>query len=218
MKRILAYIVIAATVAALAAPEASAMGISARRKEVPVPTLLPVQLPDPLIKFSSPVDQLVMRLKGTSILLDTAVAKNRVFNYRMNLDCDTYTAHRDLLYKNVQYNVNRFIWSNTFGFALWRSRLVRLWAGPQVALSYEFSNKDRRVLGTYIYNRAGGVIGVNIHTGESTTMSFEIGFRAGFGYDLNKSVFNTITLSRPEPTAAIKLIFRAWDTYVPSGA
>ena len=217
MKKIPYLIISAALFVALAAPQAWAIGMGVRKKEVPVPTLLPVQLPVPAIRFNSPVYMLVNRLIGTSIIIDTAVAKNRLFNLRMNLDCDTYTAHHDYVYKNVSYSVNRLVLTNTFGFALFRSRFVRLWAGPQIALSYEFSNRENRILESHIYNKAGAVIGANFHVGESTTVSVEMGFRAGIGYDLNKSVYNTVTVSRPEPMAAIKLIFRAWDNYVPSG-
>lgn len=216
MRKIFIYITCIAALTALAVP-AWSIGVSMRKKEVPVPTLLPVPLPVPTIKFASPVAMLVYRLNGTDLVIDTAVAKNRIFNYRLSVECGTFTARREYLFRNVSFSVNRMTCASTFGFGLWRSRTMRIWAGPQIALSYEFSNKDSRILDTFIYNKAGGVIGINFHTGESTTVSFEVGFRAGFGYDLKKSVYNTITLSRPEPMAALKLIFRAGDTYVPSG-
>lgn len=216
MRKLFIYIICIAALTALAAP-AWSIGMSIRKKEVPVPNLLPVPLPVPTIKFNSVVDMLMYRLNGTDLVLDTAVAKNRIFNYRLSVECGTFTARREYLFKNVSFSVTRMTCANTFGFGLWRSRLVRIWAGPQIAISYEFSNKDNRILESFLYSKAGAVIGVNFHTGEFTTVSVEMGFRAGFGYDLKKSVYDTVTLSRPEPMVALKLIFRAWDTYVPSG-
>jgi hypothetical protein len=67
-----------------------------------------------------------------------------------------------------------------------------------------------------MYNKIGSVIGVNFHTGEETTLAFEVGFRAGLGFDINKSIYQTILNAKPEPIASIKLIFRSWDTFVPS--
>jgi hypothetical protein len=211
MKNISKLIISAALFVALAAPQAWAIGMGLNSLDAP--SFIP---PTRTLNFSSAFDRLVYNLAGKDLIIDTAVAKNRLFNYRLNISIDTFTVYQDRFFRNVSYTVNRLTWANTFGFGLWRSRYVRLWAGPQIALSYQFSNRADRVLDTYMYSKIGPVIGANFHTGEFTTVSVELGFRTGLGYNLNKSMYDTISLSRPEPMAAIKLIFRAWDIFVPS--
>jgi hypothetical protein len=212
MKNITRLIILAALFVALAAPQARAIGLGLNSLDAPS-----YLRPTRAVNFASAFDRLVYNLTGKDLIIDTAVAKNRLFNYRLNISIDTFTINQDRLFRNVSYTVNRLTWANTFGFGLWRSRYVRVWAGPQIALSYEFSNRANRVLDTFIYNKIGPVIGANFHTGEFTTVSVEMGFRTGLGYNLKRSVYDTVSLSRPEPMAAIKLIFRAWDIFVPSG-
>jgi hypothetical protein len=204
--------IIATLFVALAAPQAWAIGMGLNTQDTP-----DFIRPSRTIYFSNAFDRLLYNLLGRDLIIDTAVAKNRLFNYRLNISVDTYTINQDRYYRNVSYNVNRLTWSNTFGFGLWRSRYVRLWAGPQVSISYEFSNRQDKVLDTFLYSKIGPVIGANFHTGEFSTVSVEMGFRTGLGYNLKKPVNDTVSLARPEPIVAIKLMFRAWDVYVPSG-
>jgi hypothetical protein len=213
MKRFLSYIACTALVVVLAAPQAWSFGMGLNK----LGGLDNVQQ-SPTLNFSSLFDRLVYNLTGNDLVVDTAVAKNRLFNYRLNIACDSGTAYRDFLSSRISYTVNRLMWSNTFGFGLVRSRFMRVWAGPQLSLSYEFANKDNRVFRNLIFHKIGPVIGANIHTGEFTTISIEMGFRTGFGLDLRKSGYNTFTAAKPEPIAAIKLIFRAWDMFIPAGA
>jgi hypothetical protein len=205
--------IIATLFVALAAPQAWAIGMGLNTLDTP-----DFIRPSRTIYFSNAFDRLLYNLLGRDLIIDTAVAKNRLFNYRLNISVDTYTINQDRYYRNVSYNVNRLTCSNTFGFGLWRSRYVRLWAGPQVSISYEFSNRQDKVLDAFLYSKIGPVIGANFHTGEYSTVSVEMGFRTGLGYNLKKPVNDTLSLARPEPIVAIKLMFRAWDVYVPSGA
>ena len=211
MKTLSRSILIAVLLAALAAPQAWAIGMGLNTLDTP-----DYIRPSRTLNFTNAFDRLVYNLLGRDLIIDTAVAKNRLFNYRFNISLDTYTVNRDRYFRNVSYNVNRLTWTNTFGFALWRSKYVRVWAGPQVSISYEFSNRQDKVLDTYLYSKIGPVIGVNFHTGEFSTVSVEMGFRTGLGYNLNKPVNDTVSLARPEPVVALKLMFRAWDTYIPS--
>jgi hypothetical protein len=166
--------------------------------------------------YSSLFNQLINHLSGIDIVMDTAVAKNQLFNYRLSLECSNTTERKDYLIYNFSYSLNRLVMANTFGFGFIRTRFFRVWAGPQVTVTYEFTNRSSSILNSVMYNKIGSVIGVNFHTGEETTLSFEAGFRAGMGFDLNKSIYQTILNAKPEPIASLKLIFRSWDTFVPS--
>jgi len=165
---------------------------------------------------SSLFNQLINSLGGTDIVVDTAVAKNQLFNYRLSLECYNMTERKDYLIFNYSYSLNRLVLANTFGFGFIRTRFVRVWAGPQLTVSYEFTNRSDSILNSVVYNKIGSVVGVNFHTGEETTLAFELGFRAGLGFDVSKSIYQTILNAKPEPIASIKLIFRSWDTFAPS--
>jgi hypothetical protein len=186
------------------------LGISLIRQDsaVGMPAMQP--------SYSSPFYLLINRLGGIDIVVDTAVAKNQLFNYRLSLECYNTSEKKDYLIYNYSYNLNRLVLASTFGFGFIRTRFVRLWAGPQLAFSYEFMNRSSSILNSVVYNKIGAVVGVNFHTGEETTLGFELGFRTGLGFDLNKSILQTILNAKPEPIVSIKLIFRSWDTFVPS--
>ncbi|OHD66282.1 MAG: hypothetical protein A2176_07265 [Spirochaetes bacterium RBG_13_51_14] len=194
-------------------PSVFAIGLGLNVKEEPV-GMPPVHG----LSFSSPIAQLVYYLNGTDLVIDTAVAKNQLFNYRLNIECYNTLERKNYLFGNHAYSINRLIWANTFGFGMVRKRFIRIWVGPQVALSYEFSNTNNRIIDTYIFHQIGSVAGANFHMGETATISVEIGLRAGIGFDLKKSLSKSIFGPKIEPLAAIKLIFRAWDSFIPSGA
>lgn len=172
----------------------------------------------PMIQQSDtlPLNRLFSRLGCTDIIFDTAVAKNQLFNYRLNIKCYNTIEKKDYLFYNYSYSLNRLELANTFGFGFIRTRHVRVWAGPQFTISYEFTNRNGSMLNSILYNKIGSVAGVNFHMGDETTLAFELGFRAGLGLDLDKSTHQTLLNTKPEPIASLKLIFRSWDTFVPS--
>ena len=70
---------------------------------------------------------------SAGISTDTAVAKDKLFNYRMNLG-----------YENVQESIASFgnfssyhgaSFENIFGFGVYRSRLMRVWLGPSLRIA-----------------------------------------------------------------------------------
>ncbi len=206
MKRYISAIILASGLIISMGQAASGMGLALNMKDDP-PGLPPI----PEISFASPFARLAHSLTGLEIVMDTAVAKNRLFNYRLNIECGNYLMQKDSIFSTQTYQVNRLLWANTFGFGIVRTRFLRIWAGPQIALAYEFKNRDNYIFDGVIYNTIGPVVGANLHTGENVTLSFEIGFRTGLGIDMKKS----LTGIMPEPIAAIRLIFRGSDVYVP---
>jgi hypothetical protein len=164
---------------------------------------------DPKALLSTPVEFLVQRLVGTDLTLDTAVAEDRLFNYRLNIGCTTTTADSGFPSVNAYYRVNRFTWENTFGFALLRSSRLRVWAGPQISLCYEFKSTDKSVCDAMLFNRLGPVVGININTSNDVTVSLETGFRTGFGVNLGSSGHGVAWNSRIEPIMGIRLMCRS---------
>ncbi len=166
--------------------------------------------------YSSPIYHLINCLGGIDLVVDTAVAKNQLFNYRLSLECYNTIERKDYLIYNYSYSLSRVVLANTFGFGFFRSRFLRVWAGPQFTISYEFRNWNNFILNSATHSKIGSVIGVNLHTGEETTLAFEVGFRTGLGFDASKSTYQTVINAKPEPIASLKLIFRSWDSFVPT--
>ncbi len=211
MKKFITLIVAAILLAAAQTHSAHAIGIALNRQDNPA------GMPAPQASYSSLFNRLVDRMLGTQILYDTVVAKDRLFNYRLSIDCEKIVTQKDLVFSSFSYNTNRLTVSNTFGFGFYRTNRIRLWAGPQFALSYEFKSKNNMIYNPVIYNRIGPVVGLNIHTGDEITFAIEMGFKAGFGFYLWKSPSNMLFDSKPEPIASIRLIFRSFDFFPLSG-
>ncbi len=112
------------------------------------------------------------------------------------------------------YSRHRLLWANTFGFGFYRTESARIWAGPQLALSYEFgynvrtsnSGIDAPVMMGYI----GMVLGFNVNAGNNFTFGFEVGARAGYGGLLMDS---SMSMTRIEPFVNIAFIGRIGDTF-----
>jgi len=125
---------------------------------------------------------------GWGFVLDTAVAKNKVFNYRLNIgyekfsdewqDIDKIEALEDYDWK---MNMEGIVLDNIFGFGVLRTKSVRMWLGPQVRLAYftgkievdgeEDEDFDNKLFGIGI----GPVIGININAGNAVTPAFTFG-------------------------------------------
>jgi hypothetical protein len=134
---------------------------------------------------------------GGGIILDTAVAKDTLYNYRFTLGSeqnydfrytkkavpytipfgtinDGTTDHNISLNQTTYYDSKKLIrplsisMSHAFGFGVFRNNFVRLWLGPEIALSFMMRGA-RSLLGGH----AGGglILGLNINMGDLVTLS-----------------------------------------------
>jgi len=211
MKKIITVLFAAMVMAVATLQSTYAIGIALNRQDNHL------EMPVPGATYASLFNRLVDRMVGTQVIFDTVVARDRLFNYRLTMDCENFLIQKDYIFGSLYYNTNRLTVSNTFGFGFYRTNRIRLWAGPQFSLSYEFKSKNNLIYDPVIYNKIGPVVGVNIHTGSEMTFAIEMGFRAGFGFNLWESPGSVLLDSKPEPIASIKLIFRTWDFFNKSG-
>ncbi len=172
---------------------------------------------DRLSFLSSPIAFLFNRLAGTDLTLDTALAEDKLFNYRLGIDCDTLYSESHNMFFNSPYYVNRFTCTNTFGFGLIRKNFVRIWIGPQVASSYEFRYHNKYVSDAALYNKFGAVAGINIHANAAITLSLEMGFRAPINIDLTGSGVTAYANNKIEPILGFKIMFGSFDSFLHSG-
>src|SRR4030042_7001947 len=65
---------------------------------------------------------------GAGFLLDTAVASNDHFNYRLNVGYENTIKSGTPFFGG--WSMHRISISNTFGYAFFRSKYLRVWMGP----------------------------------------------------------------------------------------
>jgi len=96
---------------------------------------------------------------------DTAVAENRLINYRMNLGLETFKLKN---YWGETEKLSGWILENTLGFRLFADDKVRIWAGPQIITG--FYKED---LGIGL----GLSLGANFHLDKKRSLGMTIGAR-----------------------------------------
>lgn len=110
------------------------------------------------------------------LVMDTAVAMDKVFNYRMYLgygfgDIEVKKESTDTRYHHI-YDLSMY---NDFGFGIIKTQYIRFWLGPQFGIRYSNeTNVDRY----WEFGMAVGlVMGININIEEVITIFFDGGVR-----------------------------------------
>ncbi len=123
---------------------------------------------------------------GLGITMDTNLAKDKLLNYRMDLDIgfgvDVYKESSYFFkYDNPPFLAINTV--HTLGFGVYRSQIVRVWLGPQISLGGMFGapniyggfNKAHAAWG--INGGLGGALGLNVNIGEIFTIAFTAAVR-----------------------------------------
>jgi hypothetical protein len=101
-------------------------------------------------------------------MLDTNVARDSIFNYRLNIALDE-------MEPKSGKDIDGYVMDHTFGFGVLRNQNVRLWIGPQINLSY-YTDDDFDMFGLGF----GPAIGVNIHAGDKISFTVTSGYKYNF--------------------------------------
>ncbi len=109
--------------------------------------------------------------KEIGFVLDTAIATNRLFNYRLQV------AVVDASYDNIE--MDGIVLTNTFGFGVVRNSNLRFWIGPQVGFKYLESNDDTDM--ELVTFDLGAATGLNYHIGSTVSLTAEAGYKLGYG-------------------------------------
>jgi hypothetical protein len=118
---------------------------------------------------------------GLGITMDSNLAKDKLLNYRMDLDIgvsyDMYKSSSDFFkYHNAPFFAINTV--HTLGFGIYRSKTIRLWLGPQISLGGLFGAPTvyggiHKVNNTWGVNGGiGGALGLNVNIGEVFTIAF----------------------------------------------
>lgn len=154
---------------------------------------------------------------SVGFVLDTTVAKNFIFNYRLNIGSESVDYERED--GSGTYETKGWFMAHDFGFAIIRKKHIRLWAGPEIRWSYtegeQDTNKDieMRALALGI----GPVVGLNLNFGKRLTLAFKAGALA-MTYDgaLESKFFGVESDIEGEGSYSfvnVGLIFRLGDEY-----
>ncbi len=153
--------------------------------------------------------------KTFGFVMDTAVAKDKLFNYRLNLGYDTFLSKPgEGAYK---YVMKGFVLENDFGFGIVREPSVRVWLGPELRISI-LSGEDR-FNGTSGRNidlfgvGVGLAIGVNVNLGEAVALGFKVAYLVNnyYGQGNGKTSLDSdadYIVKEKLPIASVALIFR----------
>jgi hypothetical protein len=137
---------------------------------------------------------------GGGLVLDTCVARQRLFNYRLALGYDRYSSENEIYGEDagtVSFGMNRFSMYHTLGFGLLSTEQLRLWCGPQLGVCcsfgsgtgttyYYFMNYTTATgheLDYVMYGASLGLtLGLNFNLGKSLTLYVETGMRYTVNY------------------------------------
>ncbi len=152
---------------------------------------------------------------GGGIIVDTALAKDTLFNYRFSLGCDqeqgfqyidkpvpytyrlmTFTSGTDTYnfmqtssayYKSkVPVRPLSINMYHAFGFGVVRTPMVRFWLGPELSVSGMFKAEFDMKKFWGIRGGLGLILGLNINPGDLVTISFTGSGRVEYAYRVSK--------------------------------
>lgn len=122
---------------------------------------------------------------SAGISTDSAVAKDKLFNYRMNLGYENVRERFDGFGTFAIYNGGSF--ESIFGFGVYRTKLMRVWLGPSLRVASGVLDRDSLLGSTLVSGRAirltagGGLaMGINIHTGDLGSAALTIGYQFAY--------------------------------------
>ena len=119
-------------------------------------------------EYETDIDQ-----KEIGIVMDTAVASDNIFNYRLQL------AAVETTYDNLEMEGK--IMTHTFGFAVVRNQTMRLWIGPQLSLR-DLDAKDNNLSLELNGGALQAVAGINLHVTSSLSLTGKLGYIISDGY------------------------------------
>jgi opacity protein-like surface antigen len=134
---------------------------------------------------------------GGGFVLDTAVALDRVFNYRLNVGFEKLEYEADsvfnetlgspLAFRVYDLDVKRLVIDNTFGFGIVRLEGFRMWLGPQIRIGGMWGDGNQATATQTAEVDVAGVVlgfapvlGFNINAPGNVSIGIDLGYRWSF--------------------------------------
>ena len=115
---------------------------------------------------------------GFGFVLDTAVAKDKLFNYRFQIGYEQFEDKPTGSSRKLK--MDSLVIDQDFGFGLVRNDRIRFWLGPELRVSFSggtpdgYSDFDVVLFGLGL----GPVMGINVHTNSRLSLGFKVGYMA----------------------------------------
>lgn len=121
--------------------------------------------------------------KGGGFVFDTAVAKDKLFNYQLTVGYDAFK-NKDRADGTTLSNLRGWVVSNAFGFGIVRTSGFRLWLGPEVRLSWQTGDNRDQVFPQFgkNYDLFGAGIGPALGMNFNFPGNFTIAVKAGYQF------------------------------------
>lgn len=125
--------------------------------------------------YSFPSSASKFEVSNFGFVLDSNVAKDKLFNYRFSLTKEENKS------KNGSLKLEGITMTHDFGFALFKNEFVRLWLGPRLNTALYDTVKDNGVDtgGEVVGISWGPVLGVNLHLKDVVSFSITTGMQRG---------------------------------------
>lgn len=158
---------------------------------------------------------------GLGFVFDTNIGKDRDFSYRLNLEytlAELEESDRLLFDSGSKHKYNIV---NTFGFSVYHSRYIRLWAGPRVNVQYQHLSSSADIQNQNSYGVGIGVAtGLNVHLGSKVSLGADIDYHGvymfgGENYQTSDDVthYTALAGSNKGATARVYLLLRFGEQY-----
>lgn len=151
------------------------------------------------------VDSSGLYLFGGGLVVDTNLAKDDLFNYRLNLGYDYIRFNFNNSSGVTDAKFHRINIFNNFGFGVVRNKLLRFWLGPQLGLRFQFGDvtwKNHPLATSYVIKLTESMLGpsaaIRYHfwkDHEQNKNVFMSGLSLGLAMGLNLNLTELITLS-----------------------
>jgi hypothetical protein len=156
---------------------------------------------------------------GAGLVIDTAVAKKQLFNYRLNLGIGQVVQQPPSGSYATNIDGIRAELMSSFGFGIVKLSFMRMWLGPQLGLRFHHIEVNQINKDCLLFS-GGAVLGFNFNIGSFFTIGIDGGFRYNAGLDFvtfeNSSWLlddRTYFAHGPEGFVNVSIIFRIGDTY-----
>jgi hypothetical protein len=155
------------------------------------------------------------KITDLGFVLDTAVARDTLFNYRLQLGYENW---EDDNAAGEKLDLTGFVMTHDFGFGVLRTPNVRLWLGPEVKLAFVTGSPDGSPdFDVSLFDFGiGPVIGANFNIGSTVTLAVKTGYLfEGFAGVGRQSSFDDITYTGRASEIFINfaILFRINDSY-----
>lgn len=115
---------------------------------------------------------------NAGFVVDTAVAKNRLFNYRFTLSKETHRVRHD----GLGLKMRGLSYIHDFAYSVYRNEKLRVWLGPRIKISVfddlqqTQSPSSNSTFGEVEGFGFGPVVGVNLHLDQWASLALSAGF------------------------------------------